>query len=134
MSTDRQVDDSRGRLRALRGAITADRDAPDAVVSATEELLAELLERNAVAPDDIVSIVFTTTADLTSEFPAAAARRLGLDDVPLLCAQEIPVPGSVPRCIRVLVHLYSPLGRKELKHVYLREAARLRSDLSNGEG
>jgi chorismate mutase len=107
------------RLRAVRGAITIDSDDPDAIVAGTERLLSELIEANEVAAEDFVSIVFTSTPDLTAEFPAAAARRLGLDGVPLLCASEIDVPGAPSRCIRVLAHLYSPRGRNELVHPYL---------------
>lgn len=123
MSTDRQ------RVRALRGAITVDRDDPGEIVAATTELLKEMLVRNDAAPDDLISVVFTATPDLTSEFPAAAARSLGISDVPLLCAQEIPVPHAVPRCIRVLMHLYSERDYASLRHVYLRDARGLRTDL-----
>lgn len=117
------------RVRGLRGATTVDRDHADAIVAATEELLEAMLERNAVAPEDLISLVFTSTFDLTAEFPAAAARRLGIDHIPLLCAREIEVPGSVARCIRVLMHLYTERDYGTLRHVYLREARRLRSDL-----
>ena len=123
MSTDRQ------RVRALRGAITVARDDPAEIVAATTELLKEMLARNDAAPDDLISVVFTATADLTSEFPAAAARSLGISDVPLLCAQEIPVPGAVPHCIRVLMHLYTERDYASLRHVYLRDARGLRTDL-----
>lgn len=123
MSTDRQ------RVRALRGAITVDADDPAAIVAATTELLKEMLARNDAAPADLISMVFTTTSDLTSEFPAAGARSLGISDVPLLCAQEIPVPGAVPRCIRVLMHLYTERDYAGLRHVYLRDARGLRTDL-----
>ena len=104
-------------------------DTPEAIVAATEELLGEMLARNAVAPDDIVSAIFTTTPDLTSEFPAAGARSLGLADVPLLCAAEIPVPGALPRCVRVLLHVASERQRSEIEHVYLGAARSLRADL-----
>lgn len=117
-------------LRALRGATSVEADAAEAITSATRELLEELLEKNAASTDDLVSVVFTATPDLTQAFPAAAARDLGMDDVPLLCASEIPVPGSSPRIIRVLIHLYTPRARAELVHVYLHEAAGLRSDLA----
>ena len=117
------------RVRALRGATTVERDHADAIVAATEELLEAMLERNSVAPEDLISLVFTSTFDLTAEFPAAAARRLGIDHIPLLCAREIEVPGSVPRCIRVLMHLYTERDYGTLRHVYLREARKLRSDL-----
>jgi chorismate mutase len=117
------------RLRALRGATTVAADEPGAIVEATAELLAAMLERNQAVPGDLVSVVFTATRDLTSEFPATAARRLGLEDVPLLCAAEIDVPGALPRCIRVLVHLYTARDYATLRHVYLREARSLRTDL-----
>ncbi|MBA3629133.1 MAG: chorismate mutase [Actinobacteria bacterium] len=117
------------RVRGLRGATTVAHDDADAIVAATADLLQEMLERNEVAPDDLVSLVFTSTSDLTAEFPAAAARRLGIDHIPLLCAREIDVPGSVPRCIRVLMHLYTGRDHGTLRHVYLRGARRLRSDL-----
>jgi len=123
MSTDQQ------RVRALRGAITVAADEPGAIVAATQELLREMLDRNAVETGDLISVLFTSTADLVSEFPATAARSLGISDVPLLCAQEIPVPGSLPRCIRVLMHLYSSRGYASLRHVYLRDARALRADL-----
>lgn len=122
MSTNQQ-------WRGIRGAISVSADTPDAIVDATEELLAAMLERNGVAPADIVSALFTTTPDLTSEFPAAAARRLGLADVPLLCAAEIPVPGALPRCVRVLLHVASARERGEIEHVYLGDARTLRADL-----
>jgi chorismate mutase len=123
MSTDRQ------RVRALRGAITVDADEPAEIVAATVELLKEMLERNDAAAGDLISLVFTTTPDLVSEFPAAAARAIGISEVPLLCAQEIPVPGAVPRCIRVLIHLYTERDYASLRHVYLRGARGLRTDL-----
>ena len=104
-------------------------DDPELITAATVELLGEMLERNGADAGDLVSIVFTSTADLVSEFPAAGARYMGLADVPLLCAQEIAVPGSVPRCIRVLMHLYTERDYASLRHVYLRDARALRSDL-----
>lgn len=118
--------DGSPRLRAVRGAITVDADDPGTIVSATEQLLSEVIRSNDVAPEDLVSIVFTSTPDLTAEFPAAAARRLGLDGVPLLCATEIDVRGALPRCIRILAHLYSARPRDELVHPYLGGAKVLR--------
>lgn len=118
------------RVRALRGATTADADRPEDIVAATRELLEALFERNGVAHDDLVSLLFTATPDLVSEFPAAAARELGISDVPLLCATEIAVPSSVPRCIRVLVHTYTDRAHGELRHVYLAGARQLRTDLA----
>ena len=117
------------RLRALRGATTATADEGQAIVDATERLLAEMIGRNGIATEDLVSMIFTTTSDLSAEFPAAAARALGLSSVPLLCAREIDVPGSVPRCIRVLMHLYTSRGNETLRHVYLDGAEQLRTDL-----
>jgi chorismate mutase len=116
-------------VRALRGATTVESDAPDAVRAATRALLAELASRNGIAPADIISAIFTVTADLRSEFPARAARELGWDDVPLLCTVEIPVPGALARCVRVLLHVESPRPRAELVHVYLGGARTLRPDL-----
>jgi chorismate mutase len=98
-----------------------------AIVSATAELLRELITRNGAATEDLVSILFTSTPDLTAAFPAAAARTLGIEGVPLLCASEIPVAGALGRCVRVLVHLYTDRGRDGLEHVYLGEARRLRA-------
>ena len=116
------------RLRALRGATTVDHNEADAILAATEELVRAVLERNALQTDDLVSCIFTCTADLDAEFPAVAARRLGLDGVPLLCAREIDVPGAVPRVIRLLVHCYRPEAAAP-QHVYLRDAGALRRDL-----
>ena len=117
------------RLRALRGATTVGHNDPDSIIGGTSELLSEMLVRNEVAPDDLVSVIFTTTGDLTAEFPAAAARKLGISAVPLLCAREIDVPGSVPRCIRVLMHVYTERDHDGVQHVYLRDAKQLRTDL-----
>ena len=116
-------------LRALRGATSVQANDAEQIEDATARLLAEMLERNGVEPGDLVSLIFTATPDLDAAFPAAAARRLGLGDIPLLCAQEIPVPGSLPRCVRVLMHLYSERDYASLRHVYLGEARRLREDL-----
>jgi len=121
-------DDRTSRLVALRGATTVDADTQDDIRLRTEELLTVLLERNSLAVDDIVSILFTATPDLRADFPAAAARGLGLSHTPLLCAQEIPVEGAVSRCIRVLIHCYGPPGAAR-HHVYLHEARALRLDL-----
>jgi chorismate mutase len=116
------------RLYALRGAISVDRNDSDSILAATDELVRDLLGRNDVAPADIVSAIFTVTDDLDAEFPAVAARRLGLDRTPLLCAREIPVPGSMPRVIRTLVHYYADESH-EPQHVYLGAARALREDL-----
>jgi chorismate mutase len=116
------------RLFAVRGAAQAEANRADAILAATTELMQELLERNRLAAPQIVSCLFTTTEDLDAEFPAVAARRLGLDQVPLLCCREIPVPGSMARVIRVLVHFYAPAGH-EPAHCYLGKTQGLRSDL-----
>jgi chorismate mutase len=118
------------RLVALRGATTVDRDTSEAVIERTRELLSLLLERNAVEHDQLVSIIFTSTKDLRSAFPALAARELGLGDVPLLCAGELDVVGGNPNTIRVLIHCYSTRPRAHLRHVYLHRAKHLRDDLS----
>jgi chorismate mutase len=117
------------RLVALRGATTVDADTREALIDRTGELLAALLERNGLEHDQLVSIIFTATRDLHSEFPAAAARALGLGDVPLLCARELDVTGGNPRTIRVLIHCYSTRPRASLRHVYLHRARHLRDDL-----
>jgi chorismate mutase len=117
-----------GRLHALRGAITADRNDSEEILSATTELMKALIERNDLDPQDVVSCIFTVTDDLDAEFPAVAARALGFEAVPLLCAREIPVPGSLPRVIRVLIHYYPTDGRTP-NHLYLRGAEALRADL-----
>jgi chorismate mutase len=118
------------RLRALRGATTVEANEPASIVAATAELLEAMLSSNAVVHDDLVSMIFTSTPDLDQEFPAAAARRLGMSDVPLLCATEIGVPGALPMCVRVLVHLYTERDYASLRHVYLGDARRLRTDLA----
>jgi chorismate mutase len=117
------------RLRALRGATTADANDPGAIIEATAELLQEMIRRNDVHPDDVVSMIFTATPDLDAEFPASAARKIGMSHVPLLCAREIEVPDAVTRCVRVLMHLYTSRDPAALKHVYLGAAKQLRTDL-----
>ncbi|HEY7660383.1 MAG TPA: chorismate mutase [Actinomycetota bacterium] len=116
-------------VRAARGAIHVSEDAADVILSATERLLSALLERNGVDRDGIVSAFFTVTDDLRSAFPAEAARRMGLGRVPLLCAQEIPVVGSLPMVIRILVHFHTARTADEVVHVYLDGAESLRDDL-----
>ena len=118
-------------MRALRGATTVTEDSADAITAATAELLREMLDRNGAGPGDLISLVFTATPDLHAAFPAAAARELGISDVPLLCAQEIGVEGALPRCIRVLMHLYTERDYANLRHIYLGEARTLRSDLTD---
>lgn len=117
---------------ALRGAITVEENDREAILEATREMLAELLERNSLTAADLVSALFTVTDDLNAEFPAVAAREMGLSSVPLLCAREIPVPGSMPGVIRVLVH-YRHEGAADPSHVYLRRASELRSDLGDAQ-
>ena len=116
-------------VRAVRGAIQVDEDDRQQVLDATTELLQTVLERNGLAQEDLISVLFTATPDLTSEFPAYAARQMGLVDVPLLCASEIAVAGAMPRVLRVLAHVETDLPRSEVRHVYLRGAAALRTDL-----
>ena len=118
------------RLRGLRGATTVERDEPPLLHDATRELLAELLARNALTTEQVVSALFTVTPDLRSDFPARAAREAGWGDVPLLCTTEIDVPDALPRCIRVLLHVETTAERSALRHVYLRGAAGLRPDLA----
>jgi chorismate mutase len=117
------------RIWAVRGAITIPEDTPEAVLTATRELLQVVLEVNQIQNDNLVSIIFTVTPDIHSEFPAVAARQLGITDTPLTCAQEIAKPGALPLCIRVLLYFYTSMAKNELKPVYLREAVRLRPDL-----
>ena len=120
------------RLVALRGANTVTENTAEAILSATDKLMREILARNALDAEHLVSCIFTLTEDLDAEFPAVAARRMGLSQVPLLCAREIPVPGALPRVIRVLMHCYPPVGVVP-EHVYLGEARRLRLDLEGAQ-
>jgi chorismate mutase len=116
-------------IRAVRGATQVDADDREQILAASAELVTAVLGRNGLTADDVISIVFTATPDLTAEFPAYAARQLGLTDVPLLCATEMAVPGSMPRVLRLLAHVDTQLARAEVRHVYLRGAAGLRTDL-----
>ncbi|HEV2791250.1 MAG TPA: chorismate mutase [Solirubrobacterales bacterium] len=116
------------RLFAVRGAVQAEANEAEAILAATEELMRELIGRNELEPADMVSCLFTTTDDLDAEFPAVAARDLGLTAVPLMCCREIPVPGSMPRVIRVMLHFYAAADRQPA-HVYVGEAQKLRTDL-----
>jgi chorismate mutase len=116
------------RLFALRGAISVDRNDAQDIHEATAALMREIMQRNELSPEDVVSCIFTATNDLNAEFPAAAARALGFERVPLLCAREMAVPRSLPRVIRVLIHYYAEEGHLA-SHVYLGEASALRSDL-----
>jgi chorismate mutase len=116
-------------VRGLRGATTVDVDSVPQVTERSQELMRELMARNDLAEDDIVSVLFTATADVTSIFPATAIREIGFGAVPLLCAAEIAVPGSMPLCIRVLLHVHTTRSRDEMHHVYLYGAQGLRDDL-----
>jgi chorismate mutase len=120
------------QLRALRGAITVEENEANAIVGATQELMREVMGRNSLEPEQMVSCIFTCTNDLDAEFPAVAARGLGLSSVPLLCAREIDVPGALPRVIRLLLHCYAD-PTSEPRHVYLREAESLRRDLQGAQ-
>ena len=115
-------------LRGLRGATTATANTSEAILNATDELLRALQQANGFQPEDVESAIFTSSPDLTAEYPARAARRLGWLDVPLLGAAEVAVLDGVPRCIRVLLHFYTTKPQRELKHMYLRDAATLRPD------
>ncbi len=119
-------------LKALRGAITVERNDAEAILDAARELVRELMDRNSLGAEEIVSCIFTCTGDLDAEFPAVAARRLGLSGVPLLCAREMEVPGALPRIIRLMLHCYADDG-VEPRHVYLREATALRRDLEGAQ-
>lgn len=116
-------------VRAVRGAIQVELDERAAILDGVSELVKEVMSRNQIEPDQLISILFTATPDLKSEFPAYAARQLGLTDVPLMCASEIAVPGALPRTLRLLAHFDTELHRGEIRHVYLRGAAALRTDL-----
>ncbi|HWD96645.1 MAG TPA: chorismate mutase [Acidimicrobiales bacterium] len=116
-------------VRGLRGASTCAANTPEEINEVTQELLLEMLNRNGIPHDDVISVLFTTSPDLTASFPATAARGVGFGDVPLLCASEINVPGSMPLTVRVLMHAYTERARSDLRHVYLRNAGSLRDDL-----
>jgi len=116
-------------VRALRGATTCARDSVDEITEVTQELLSAMLARNDIDHDDVISAIFTTSPDLTSTFPATAARGIGFGDVPLICASEIDVPGAMARTVRVMMHVYTTRARDEMRHVYLRDAQGLRDDL-----
>ena len=120
------------RLWAVRGAVQAERNDADAILDATTELVGELIARNELEPESFVSVIFTCTDDLDAEFPAVAARELGLDRVPLLCNREMEVPGAMERVIRVLAHYYAPIEHQPA-HVYLGEARKLRADLHSAQ-
>jgi chorismate mutase len=117
-------------VRAIRGAVQLDVDEREQVLSSTRELVSSVLTANSLTKDDVISIMFTATSDLRSEFPAVAARELGLGDVPLMCTQELEIEGAMPRVIRLMAHVNTTLARAEITHVYLRGATALRRDLA----
>lgn len=114
--------------RGVRGAITVEENTREAILNATRELLLHMIEANGIRPEDVASVIFTTTRDLNAEFPALAARQLGWRDVALLCGHEMDVPGALPRCIRVLIHWNTTKAAHEIRHVYLNEAQNLRPE------
>lgn len=116
-------------VRALRGATTIDSDTTDQIRTRTIDLLEQMLVRNGVNHDDIISVLFTATDDIHSMFPASAARDIGFGDIPLICARELDIEGATPLCIRVLMHLNTTVSRSDLRHVYLEGASGLRDDL-----
>ncbi|MEZ5310857.1 MAG: chorismate mutase [Microthrixaceae bacterium] len=116
-------------VRAVRGATTLEVDEAEHLIERVTEMLTEMIERNALSNDDIISVLFTATPDVHSTFPAVAGRRLGLGDVPLICAQELDIDGAMPLCIRVMMHVETLLVRDQVRHVYLHEARSLRDDL-----
>ena len=120
---------AKNAMRGIRGAVTVEHNSAEGIVSATKELLEAIIKENDLNPEDIACAFFTVTADLDAEFPASAAREMGWKYVPLLCATEIDVPGRLGKCIRIMVLVNTEKSQKELKHIYLREAARLRVDL-----
>ena len=117
-------------VRAIRGATQVDADDREEILAATRELVTAVMERNELRHDDVISILFTATPDLRSEFPALAARELGMGDVPLICATEIDVPHALPRVLRLMAHVETPLDRNAVQHVYLRGAVALRRDIA----
>ncbi|MBW3604853.1 MAG: chorismate mutase [Actinobacteria bacterium] len=121
----------RPNIVALRGATTLDADTREQVLERTTELLAAVLERNALQSGDLISLIFTATDDIHSEFPAAAVRAAGISDVPMLCARELAIagPSNIPLCIRVMAHVHTARARTQLRHPYLHDARQLRSDL-----
>jgi chorismate mutase len=121
-------------VRAIRGAVQLDVDDREHLLASVDELIREILDQNDLSTDDLISMIFTSTPDLHSEFPALAARQLGIGDVPLLCSQELDIDGAMPRVIRVMVHAESDLPKAEVRHVYLRGAAALRRDLAQLPG
>ena len=117
-------------VRAIRGAVQVDADERAAILEGTTELVSEVMSRNGLTPDDVISVLFTMTPDLTAECPALAARKIGFGEVPLMCATEIPVPEALPRVVRLMMHVETGRPRREIMHVYLRGAAALRLDIA----
>jgi len=117
-------------VRAIRGAVQIEANGRDQILDGTTELVSEVMSRNDLTTDDVISVLFTMTPDLTAEFPALAARKLGFHDVPLICSTEIPVPGAMPRVVRLMAHVDTSLPRSAIQHVYLRGAAALRLDIA----
>ena len=117
-------------VRAVRGAVQIYADERDAILEGTAELVTEVMARNELTPGDVISVLFTATPDLTAEFPALAARKIGFHDVPLICSTEIAVPGAMPRVVRLMAHVETDLPRSAIQHVYLRGAAALRLDMA----
>jgi chorismate mutase len=117
-------------VRAIRGAIQVDADESDAILEGTAELVTAVMTRNDLTPDDVISVLFTVTPDLTAEFPALAARKLGFHAVPLMCATEIPVTRAMPRVVRLMAHVDTERPRAQIQHVYLRGAVALRQDIA----
>ncbi len=117
-------------VRAIRGAVQVEANQREAIIEGTAELVAEVMERNELVTDDVISVLFTATPDLTEEFPALAARKTGFHDVPLLCATEIDMPTAMPRVVRLLMHVETDRPRSAIRHVYLRGAAALRLDIA----
>jgi chorismate mutase len=117
-------------VRAIRGAVQVEADERDAILEGTAELVMQVLARNELTTDDVISVLFTATPDLTAEFPALAARKIGFHDVPLICATEIAVPGAMPRVVRLMAHVDTDRPRSAIQHVYLRGAVALRLDFA----
>ena len=117
-------------VRAIRGAVQVDANESAAILDGTSELVTEVMTRNKLTPDDVISVVFTATPDLNAEFPALAARKLGFQDVPLLCCTEIGVAKALPRVVRLMMHVETGRSRAEMQHVYLRGAKALRLDIA----
>jgi chorismate mutase len=126
----RAIEEDPVAVRAIRGAVQVPANQSAAILEGTSELVTEVMARNRLTPDDVISVVFTATTDLNAEFPALAARKLGFQDVPLLCCSEIDVPGAMPRVIRLMMHVETPQPRSGIQHVYLHGAAALRLDIA----